>query len=273
MRAHAGAHGASVQLRHRAPELDALVDALGPPPSAAPLLRRVKAQFDPAGRLAPGRSGRGFPAAATSAEQGRSTTARHGQTPTAGARVPRQSEPRPWALARTIAGGRPASTTTTRRAGTDRRLRALRLLPADLPDLRPVGRGDGLAARPHLPDEGALEGEPLDDSDRAALRRVPRLHGLRDRLPVGRAVRQADRGDPRADRAQRYARTRPSALFRDADLRALPVPARLPRSAAAAALYQRSGCAACSSARGLLERLPARLQAMERCCRRLDARA
>ncbi len=55
VRAHAGAHGASVLLRHRAPELDALVDALGPPPSAAPLLRRVKAQFDPAGRLAPGR--------------------------------------------------------------------------------------------------------------------------------------------------------------------------------------------------------------------------
>lgn len=55
VRSHAGTHGASVLLRHRAPELDALIDALGPPPSTAPLLRRVKAQFDPAGRLAPGR--------------------------------------------------------------------------------------------------------------------------------------------------------------------------------------------------------------------------
>ena len=40
----------------------------------------------------------------------------------------------------------------------DRRLRALRVLPADLPDLRPVGRGDGLAARAHLPDEGGPRG-------------------------------------------------------------------------------------------------------------------
>ena len=47
--------GASVLLRHRSPELDALVDALGPPPTSAPLLRRIKSQFDPAGRCAPGR--------------------------------------------------------------------------------------------------------------------------------------------------------------------------------------------------------------------------
>ena len=35
----------------------------------------------------------------------------------------------------------------------DRRLRALRVLPAHLPDVRAVGRGDGLAARPDPPDE------------------------------------------------------------------------------------------------------------------------
>ena len=34
-----------------------------------------------------------------------------------------------------------------------RQVRALRLLPADVSDLRAVGRGDGFAARPHLPDE------------------------------------------------------------------------------------------------------------------------
>jgi glycolate oxidase FAD binding subunit len=49
------AQGASVLLRSRPAELDDLVDPLGPPPSSAALLRRVKEQFDPAGRLAPGR--------------------------------------------------------------------------------------------------------------------------------------------------------------------------------------------------------------------------
>lgn len=47
--------GASVLLRQRPAELDGLVDALGPPPSAVGLLRRIKSQFDPDGRLAPGR--------------------------------------------------------------------------------------------------------------------------------------------------------------------------------------------------------------------------
>ena len=47
--------GASVLLRSRPAELDDLLDPLGPPPSAVALLGRVKEQFDPAGRLAPGR--------------------------------------------------------------------------------------------------------------------------------------------------------------------------------------------------------------------------
>ena len=55
LRDDALSRGASVLLRHRSPELDALVDALGPPPTTAPLLRRIKSQFDPAGRCAPGR--------------------------------------------------------------------------------------------------------------------------------------------------------------------------------------------------------------------------
>ena len=41
----------------------------------------------------------------------------------------------------------------------------------------------------------------MTDTYVAPLRPVPGLHGLRDRLPLGRAVRQADRGDARADRA------------------------------------------------------------------------
>ena len=36
----------------------------------------------------------------------------------------------------------------------DRHVRALRLLPAVVSDLRALGRGDGFAARTHLPDEG-----------------------------------------------------------------------------------------------------------------------
>src|SRR5438552_2860253 len=35
----------------------------------------------------------------------------------------------------------------------DRQVRALWILPAELPDLHAVGRGDGFAARPHLSDE------------------------------------------------------------------------------------------------------------------------
>ena len=47
------------------------------------------------------------------------------------------------------------------RAGPDRRLRALRLLPAHVPDLRAVGRGDGLAARAHRAHEGRPRGAGL----------------------------------------------------------------------------------------------------------------
>ena len=86
--------------------------------------------------------------------------------------------------------------------GADRRLRALRVLPAHVPDVRALGRGDGLPARPHLPDEGGPRGRADDRLDGLALRRLPRLHGLRDRVPVRRAVRHPDRADPGPGRAQ-----------------------------------------------------------------------
>ncbi|MDN5767593.1 MAG: FAD-binding oxidoreductase [Humibacillus sp.] len=47
--------GASVLTRSRPDGLDALVDPLGPAPGYAPMLARIKAQFDPDHRLAPGR--------------------------------------------------------------------------------------------------------------------------------------------------------------------------------------------------------------------------
>ena len=50
--------GGTVVLRDRPDEVDALVDALGPPPSAVHLLRALKSQLDPDGRCAPGRLGR-----------------------------------------------------------------------------------------------------------------------------------------------------------------------------------------------------------------------
>jgi glycolate oxidase FAD binding subunit len=51
------AAGGTVLLRDRPPAVDQLLDPLGPPPSAAALLRAVKARLDPQGRLAPGRLG------------------------------------------------------------------------------------------------------------------------------------------------------------------------------------------------------------------------
>ena len=53
-----------------------------------------------------------------------------------------------------------------RAARADRRLRPLRLLPADVPDLLALARGDGLAARPHPPDGRASSTarSPLTDT-------------------------------------------------------------------------------------------------------------
>lgn len=55
VRRHALERGGSVMLRRRPADVDAVVDPLGPSPSAVAVLRRVKAEFDPTGRCAPGR--------------------------------------------------------------------------------------------------------------------------------------------------------------------------------------------------------------------------
>ena len=69
----------------------------------------------------------------------------------------------------------------------DRQVRALRLLPSDVPHLRAVGRGNGLAARTHLPDEGGRRGPGGDDGlIRPSFRPLPRMPRVRDRLSLRR---------------------------------------------------------------------------------------
>ena len=86
--------------------------------------------------------------------------------------------------------------------GARQRMRPLRLLPAHVPDVRALERGDGLAARAHLPDGGPNRRDDATVADRRSpLRPLPRLHGVRDRLPVGRQVRPADRAHAGARRA------------------------------------------------------------------------
>ena len=53
-------------------------------------------------------------------------------------------------------------------ARADRRLRPLRLLPADVPDVLAVARGDGLAARADLPDAGARRRVDRADATRSS---------------------------------------------------------------------------------------------------------
>ena len=97
----------------------------------------------------------------------------------------------------------------------------------------------------------------LDGAVRRAHRRLPGLHGVRDGVPVGRAVRPAAGGGAPADRAQRRARHgRPAVPRRD--LRAVPVPAPAARRRRArCALPAR--CGRSRRSRALAERLPGRL--------------
>src|SRR5687768_923978 len=108
-------------------------------------------------------------------------------------------------------------------------MRPLRLLPARLPHLSELGSGDGLAARPHLPDEGLPRGARLTLGGRGAHRPLPGLSRLRHGLPVGREIRPADRADARRARTDAPAIVFGSAAAR-ADLRRVP----LPRAAACA---------------------------------------
>ena len=72
--------------------------------------------------------------------------------------------------------------------------------------------------------EGAARRDDRAERDRRrALRPLPRLHGLRDRVPVGRPVRPADRGDARGGR-ERSAAARSASGCCARRLRRLPAP-------------------------------------------------
>ena len=125
-------------------------------------------------------------------------------------------------------------------ARAHRRLRPLRVLPADVSHLRAaVAGGDGLAARadPAHVRARRRDGRALGDH-RAALRPLPRLHGLPDLVPLGRPLRPSDRADPRPRRGAPPALRRRAppagAGLRDRAVPAAP-PARAGADAAAAA--------------------------------------
>ena len=126
------------------------------------------------------------------------------------------------------------------RAGPDQGLRALRVLPADVPELRGVRGGDGLAARADRADadrpRGGQRGLAGDDH---APRPLPRLHGVRDRLPVGRPVRPADRAGAAADRAPRPAHAGASARCATGIFALFTHPGRLRAAVPFMALQQR----------------------------------
>ena len=117
----------------------------------------------------------------------------------------------------------------------------------------------------------AARASPARRRDGRALRPLPGLHGLRDRLPVGRAVRQADRGDPAAGRAQRPPRPRPTGLFREAIFALFPYTRRLRARAVRGALYQRCGLSRLV-ARGCCSGSPRARRRWSRCCRPCGAR-
>ena len=82
----------------------------------------------------------------------------------------------------------------TRRGIDPARLRALRLLHGDLPDLPAAGRRARRPARTHLPDQADARRRCGHRHEHAAApRSLPELPQLRDDLPVGRALRPAAR--------------------------------------------------------------------------------
>src|SRR3989441_12925864 len=100
---------------------------------------------------------------------------------------------------------------------SDPEVRPLRHLPAPVSNVPGAGRGDGLAARPDLPDAGRGRGTHRADRDlHPSHRPLSRLPGVRDRVSLGRPLRLAPPGD-----------ARPAPTPRSAPAAALPGPSHL----------------------------------------------
>ena len=86
------------------------------------------------------------------------------------------------------------------------RLRALRLLPGDLPDLCAARRRARFAARAHLSHQGDAGARCAGDrGGRHAHRSLPLVPRLHDHVPVGRALHASGRSRPRAYRGNLHA--------------------------------------------------------------------
>ena len=114
---------------------------------------------------------------------------------------------------------------------------------------------------------GVTDGRLRADARRAAAPgTVPRLPGLRDGLPLGRAVRQADRAVSRGDGADRRRRAEDrttgfTAGFCSACFR---IPRGMRAALAPARIAQRLGSIALAESLGLLRLLPPRLRQLVR---------
>ena len=127
---------------------------------------------------------------------------------------------------------------------------------------------DSPRGRIYLMKEG-LEGEPMSDSMVVALGRLPGLHGLRDRVPLGRAVRHPDRADPRPGRAPPRAHRAKDKALRGLIFSLFPYPKRLRLLRGPLRALQATGLDRALRRTGLLDRLSPQLAAMERLAPRL----
>ena len=135
------------------------------------------------------------------------------------------------------------------------RLRALRLLHGDLPDLCAARRRARLPARAHLSHQGhAGERQAGRRRDASPYRPLPLLPFLHDDLPVGRALHAS--GRPRAARISRRPTGGRSSIARCArcSRRILPYPRRFRLALLGGRLARplalpdrRGGCARCST--------------------------
>ena len=171
---------------------------------------------------------------------------------------------RPIALRsmQTILHPRPARRSGCRGSRQDpARLRALRLLHRDLPDLCAARRRARFAARAHLPDQGHAGERPAGDRrGRQAHRPLPVVPRLHDHLSVGRALHASGRPRPRP-----YRGDLPAAAGRPADCaRCWRRCCRIPAASALRCALARLGRplrAAVRSAVGARSRLAAMLRA------------